>query len=66
MCCMQDVWAVIDRIAADLGVDENNRRVWRQRQVPHKWRLPILAEAKRRRIKLDEAAFDQRHAEARS
>ena len=59
---MKDPWEEIDRLAADLGVDENTRRVWRQRHVPYKWRLPIIRAAERQGIKIDECAFDRRHA----
>ena len=62
---MTDQWKIIDELAADLGVDENTRRVWRQRHVPHRWRLPILRLAEKRGIALSEKAFDCRYAEAR-
>jgi len=62
----QKPWKIIDEIAADLGVSENNRRVWRQRRTPDKWRLKIVREAERRGVALDERAFDRRFAEART
>lgn len=62
---MENGWKLIDEIAAELGVDANVRRVWRQRHVPHKWRLPILREASKRGLEIDESAFERRYAEAR-
>lgn len=42
-------WKIIDAIGAELGAGDEARRKWRKRGVAHRWRLPILAEAKRRR-----------------
>jgi len=58
-------WDAIDAIAAEIGVDENNRRVWRQRHVPHKWRIPILEEARKRRVKISISDFERRYANTR-
>jgi hypothetical protein len=33
----------INRIAEQLGVSAWALRKWRQRGVPHKWRIPIMA-----------------------
>jgi hypothetical protein len=38
-------WAIIDRIASELGILRETRKKWRQRGVPHRWRLPILQKA---------------------
>ncbi len=35
----------INRIAEQLGVSAWALRKWRQRGVPHKWRIPIMAAA---------------------
>ncbi len=59
------VWVTIDKIASDLGVHPNVRRVWRQRHVPYRWRLPILREAERSGVDLKDSDFDQRYAETR-
>jgi hypothetical protein len=43
--------ALIDLLAADLGVSEEARKKWRQRgAVPHKWRLPLIDLAAKRGI----------------
>ena len=43
----------IEALAAALGVKRNTIFQWRHRRsVPHRWRLPILAEARRRKVKL--------------
>lgn len=40
-----DIWGMIDRAAAALGVKADNRRKWRERKsVPHRWRLPLIRE----------------------
>jgi hypothetical protein len=57
---MTDLWATIDRIAAKLGATERNRAKWRQRGVPHRWRLPILQAAAKAGILLDASAFEAR------
>lgn len=45
--------AEIDQIAADLRVTEEARRKWRARgAVPHRWRIPVLAEAGKRGVLL--------------
>ena len=62
---MTDTWKIIDDLAAEIGVEANARRVWRQRGVPHWARLPILRLAEQRGIEIDESLFDQRVAEAR-
>ena len=50
---------VVDVLASELGVLPETRKKWRFRgHVPHRWRLPILAEAKRRRIPVDPDLFD--------
>ena len=49
----------IEALAEELGVKRNAILQWRFRgKVPHRWRLPILVVAKKRRIKLQEEAFD--------
>lgn len=56
-------WAMIDEIAASLGVHANSRRVWRQRHIPYRWRLPILREAEKRSLPLTDTDFDRRYAD---
>jgi hypothetical protein len=52
-------------IAGDLGVSVEARKKWRQRGcVPHRWRLPIWREAKKRGLKLPENIFDSAAATA--
>jgi len=46
-------WQIIDEIAEGLGVEAEARRKWRTRGVAHKWRIGILEEAKRRRIRIN-------------
>jgi hypothetical protein len=43
-------WSTVDEIALSLGVRPRTLKAWRQRQIPHKYRLPILKEAARRGI----------------
>ncbi len=59
-------WAIIDDMAEKLGIDANNRRVWRQRHVPYRYRLPILRKAEECGIDLRDADFDQRYADTRN
>ena len=35
-------WQKIDQIAAELGATEPARLKWRQRKVPHDWRIRIF------------------------
>jgi len=52
--------ALIEALAITLGAKRNAVHQWRWRgAVPHKWRLPILAAARERKIKLPETAFDE-------
>lgn len=50
-------WEKINRLGAALGVSEFARDKWRQRGVPHKWRLPMIERAKAQRIALDPTEF---------
>lgn len=54
-----DAWQFIDQTAEKLGVGADARRKWRERGVPHKWRIPILEAAQKARRKLDPRVFDQ-------
>lgn len=40
-----DAWQLINRLGADLGAKPAARLKWRQRGVPHKWRIPLLQAA---------------------
>ncbi len=62
---MENYWPVIDELATSLGVSANNRRVWRQRGVPHKWRLRMARAADKNGLNLPDQAFDERYAEQR-
>jgi len=44
-------WRLIEALALDLAV-RNTRRMWRQRGVPHRFRIEILKRAARKRVRL--------------
>jgi bifunctional DNA-binding transcriptional regulator/antitoxin component of YhaV-PrlF toxin-antitoxin module len=49
---------IIDRIAAQLGVKAEARRMWRRRgKVPGRWHLPILERARRENLALEPEAL---------
>ena len=51
-------WDTINTLAESLGVSIAARRMWKMRDtVPHRWRLPILALARRRKKRLSPKAF---------
>jgi hypothetical protein len=56
--------ALIDSLAKDLGVTAGTRKKWRQRGVPHRWRLPIIELAANRGVELSSADFDRSAREA--
>jgi hypothetical protein len=35
-------WQKVDQVASELGATEFARAKWRQRQVPHDWRIRIF------------------------
>lgn len=52
-------WSLINELAEALLVSQGTRRQWKMRgTVPHRWRLPLLALARRRRKRLSPRAFD--------
>jgi hypothetical protein len=52
----------IDTLAPELGVDsERTRAKWRQRGVPHKYRLPLLMLAMRRGVVLTDKDMEPPH-----
>lgn len=52
-------WVFVETVAAELGAAPEARRKWRERgKVPHRWRLPILDAARKKRVKVDPAIFD--------
>jgi hypothetical protein len=51
-------WEFVVQTAEKFGVGPDARIKWRQRGVPHRWRLPLIKEATAARVKLDEAIFD--------
>lgn len=53
-----DTETVIIRLAKELGASVAARKKWRQRGVPHRWRLPIIEHARRQGIKLTGADFE--------
>ena len=59
---MDDADYLIDEVAKELGVTEAARKKWRQRGVPHKWRLPILRRAAARGVAIPDSAFERRVA----
>ena len=53
-------WMTINYLAESLGVGKNVRAQWKFRGVvPHRWRMPLLILAKRRKLRLAAASFDQ-------
>lgn len=54
--------ALIAGLAKDLGVKDAALKKWRQRGVPHRWRLPLLREAARRGVTLPDEAFERQVA----
>ena len=38
-------WETIDELAKRMGVGDHARHKWRQRGVPHRYRLPLLERA---------------------
>lgn len=57
-----DAWTTIDKIGARLGIGSASRWKWRQRGVPFKWHLALVAEAKKDGIMLDFATLRRRFA----
>ena len=49
---------LIDDIAKELGVTAAARKKWRQRGVPHRWRLPIMRAAAGRGVVVPDSAFE--------
>lgn len=48
---MDDVkWQIVKILARQLGVSESNLSKWKQRPVPHKWRMAMI-EASRGALK---------------
>lgn len=45
-------WDLIDEIAAASGVSSNTRRMWRERGVPYRHHLLVIAEAAKRGVTL--------------
>jgi hypothetical protein len=35
-------WTIVDRAAEALGVTKDSLKKWRQRGVPHRWRIPLI------------------------
>lgn len=62
---IDETWALIEAYAAELGVNAEARKKWRQRGVPHRWRLPLVNLASERGQQLDAAAFDRPPAVSR-
>lgn len=50
---------IIDECAKALGASEAARKKWRQRGVPHRWRLPIIELAAARGVELCSADFER-------
>lgn len=56
--------ALIETLAKELGVTAVARKKWRQRGVPHRWRLPIIELAASRGVELSSNDFDRATQEA--
>jgi hypothetical protein len=54
----QDQWLFIERRAAELGVSAEALRKWRERTVPHKYRLGLIRDAAAAGITIDDSTFD--------
>lgn len=50
---------LIDDLAAELGASEAARKKWRQRGIPHRWRIPLIEAAAERGITLVGGDFDR-------
>ncbi len=51
-------WSIIESLAAEEGISEAALAKWRQRGVPHRFRLPFMTKAAERGLNLDPIAFD--------
>ena len=58
-------WPVIDKIASDLGVPKGTRRVWRQRQVPFRYWIPILEASRKMGLTITKGDLARRYARRR-
>lgn len=57
-------WMIINYLSESLGVGKNVRAQWKYRGiVPHRWRMPLLALAKRRKLRLFSSSFEQKGQE---
>lgn len=54
-----DSWEIVELLARELGVTTGQLRIWRQRAVPHRYRLPIADLARKRKLDFDPAWFDR-------
>lgn len=52
-------WTFIEKTALAHGAKEVALRKWRERGVPHRFRLPIMQAATAARVKLDPRIFDE-------
>jgi hypothetical protein len=57
-----DHWELIDRLAAEMGVKSNARRMWRVRGVPHRYRWALAQTA----LEAHGIALEGHHFEPRS
>lgn len=53
---------LLRELAKELGVTPAAMKKWRQRGVPHRWRLPLLRKAEERGVALPDEAFERRVA----
>ena len=51
-------WKLVDDTAAELGAGESARLKWRQRGVPAKWRISIVAALAQKSISVGLDEFD--------
>ncbi|MGB0854884.1 MAG: hypothetical protein ACPGSI_16430 [Pikeienuella sp.] len=61
---MEQFREIIEPMAREMGVSAVAVEKWRERGVPHKWRLPLLDEAEKRGIDIDRAWFEPQKADA--
>jgi hypothetical protein len=62
----QNTWGIIDKIAKTIGVSDAARAKWRQRHVPHKYRIQIIEQARAEGFQLSASDFDPVASESKA